>query len=439
MSASDFITRLQQYGDRPMIETGGWGWDETYESFLDGVEQRRKELDIHIGQRKVVGMFLHQSLVPFSFVSGDFRDLIALALNKCITIPYYGVDEREGIDSMVEEDTGQRGPGTINRKYPLIEKLKKRNRAGLVVSSTGTTGKPKWVVHDLDSLFAKYLKLKKAHTVPLVYRLDNVSGIELFTSIAAAGGLFLAPGQNIGPQGLSEFLESLKVRADLLSMTPSYLRLLLMSWIPEVYNNVQNVNLGGERLLPADLERFQKALPNARIHSFYGTTESSSIKTETLAGTNYVKWGREGEDFKVVNNELYLRRRSYHMLGYLLDDQPEHTDWYATRDLVALRQNGFYEVIGRKDIQFNVGGKKVDPVRVEQALMQSGNISACKIESEANALLGNIVVARVIAEAGKEVEANLRRHCVEQLPEHARPMKYVFVDSFELNHRLKGN
>jgi len=429
MSAQQFIDKLARYKERIFAQDSETAY--SYEYFLNSVEDLRAIIRDKNLQRKVV-------LYPVVHSPLTLIDLVALALEKAIVVP---MDSEKSCDprimGLADEDLS--GKGKTN-KFPQkeegIEGLRAEGKAALVLSSSGSTGEPKWVLHDMDALLGKYLKLQHRRTVPLVYQMDNVSGIEVAISIASAGGTLLAPDER-SPQELSGSLQSLGAKPDLLSMTPSYLKLLLLNHVPEVYSNVQHINLGGERLLKQDLELFKKAFPMARIHSFYGTTETSSIKTSTKEGSNWIKWGQEGVDFKVIDGELLLAKGPNQMRKQLF--APLSTDeWYATGDWVVPREEGYYEVVGRKDAVFNVGGKKVDPMAVEQALLSFGQVQACKVLAEPNALLGNMVVAKLVAKKEKELEANLRKWCAQQLPEHAQPMKYYFVQSFEINKRLKA-
>lgn len=429
MSAQQFIDKLASFKENPFVLSRHA--IPTYKDFLEMVTYDREQIREQNLQGKVLLYSSYHGALTLSH-------LTAFALEKIVVIPMdYQRPRDPRILALVDQDlTLGVGKDISPQKDDGIEALRKAGRAGLILSSSGTTGDAKWVLHDFDALFGKYLKLQHPHTVPLVYQMDNISGIEVAISIASAGGTLIDPEER-SPQQLSKKLQDLKVQPDLLSMTPSYLKLLLLNQISEVYNNVQHINLGGERLLQEDLRLFQEAFPKAQIHSFYGTTETSSIRTTTKEGTNWIKWGKEGVDFKVVEGELCLAASPYQMRKQLF--QPtEESDWYATGDLVIPRDEGYYEVVGRKDAVFNVGGKKVDPAAVEQAIMRSTEVALCKVMAEPNALLGNMVVAKLVAAKGKSLEPSLRQLCREHLPEHAQPIKYYFVDSFELSSRLKA-
>ena len=79
---------------------------------------------------------------------------------------------------------------------------------------------------------------------------------------------------------------------------------------------------------------------------------------------------------------------------------------------------------------FITGGEKVDPGRVEQALLSTGLIKEAFVLGMIDARWGEIVTACVIGPAS--AEAALRRAC-EALEPAARPRRYVFVPSMPTN------
>ena len=56
----------------------------------------------------------------------------------------------------------------------------------------------------------------------------------------------------------------------------------------------------------------------------------------------------------------------------------------------------FYKILGRKSEIINVGGDKVYPQEVENILLSMPNVIEATVYSEKNALLENIVCAKIV-------------------------------------------
>ncbi len=152
--------------------------------------------------------------------------------------------------------------------------------------------------------------------------------------------------------------------------------------------NIRMIICGGASL-SKDLECFYK---NIGINLFcgYGMTETSPV-----IAANSPKDSKIGTVGKVFSNvevkiaadrELLVRgpnlMKSYH-------NQPEKTaeiiqdGWLKTGDLAMIDEEGFVKIIGRKKEVFkNANGKYVDPILIEQKLIQTLGF-----------LLGSIVIA----------------------------------------------
>jgi acyl-CoA synthetase (AMP-forming)/AMP-acid ligase II len=76
------------------------------------------------------------------------------------------------------------------------------------------------------------------------------------------------------------------------------------------------------------------------------------------------------------------------------------------------------------------GGEKVDPARVEQALLSTGLIKEALVLGMVDARWGEVVTACVTGPAS--AESALRNAC-EALEPAARPRRYVFVPSMPTN------
>lgn len=141
--------------------------------------------------------------------------------------------------------------------------------------------------------------------------------------------------------------------------------------------NIKMIICGGAAL-SKDLECFYK---NIGINLFcgYGMTETSPVIATNSPKAN--KIGTVGKVFprveiKIADDRELLVRGSNLMKCY--HNQPEKTaeviqdGWLKTGDLAMVDEEGFLKIIGRKKEVFkNANGKYVDPISIEQKLIQS--------------------------------------------------------------------
>ncbi|MXR51389.1 AMP-binding protein [Halovenus sp. WSH3] len=110
------------------------------------------------------------------------------------------------------------------------------------------------------------------------------------------------------------------------------------------------------------------------------------------------------------------------------DDLWDHGDW-AEKD-----EDGFWFLQGRADDVLNVAGRKVGPAEVEGALIDHEAVNAAAVIGADDDTTGTAVVAYVILEEDYEetddLRAELTDHVGEELGKPFRPSELYFVDEF---------
>ena len=106
----------------------------------------------------------------------------------------------------------------------------------------------------------------------------------------------------------------------------------------------------------------------------------------------------------------------------------DHGDW-AQRD-----EDGFWFLHGRADDALNVAGRKVGPAEVEGALIDHEAVNQAAAVGAPDETTGTAVVAYVILDEGVEetddLRAELREQVGEELGKPFRPREVLFVDEF---------
>jgi acyl-CoA synthetase (AMP-forming)/AMP-acid ligase II len=153
----------------------------------------------------------------------------------------------------------------------------------------------------------------------------------------------------------------------------------------------------------------------------------------------WVKLGGEGYQTRVENGILQIKSDSA-MLGYLNAESPFTNDnWFVTGDSVEVKGE-YFRILGRKSEIINVGGEKVFPQEVENAILQIADIVDVLVYSENNPLTGKIVCANIKYKGDKaklDLIKEIKLFCKLNLEQYKVPVKINIVDQTFESERFK--
>ena len=296
---------------------------------------------------------------------------------------------------MEVDDRGVRSWSTgTTAQHPLLLGLKEQAHPGLVLFSSGSTGEPKGALHDFVPLLEKFETPRPARRTMAFLLFDHIGGINTLLHTLSNGGTLVVLHDR-SPEVVCQAIETNRV--ELLPTSPTFLNLLLVSGAHQRYDlsSLQLLTYGTEPMSEGTLRRIHEALPDVTLQQTYGLSELGILRSKSKSSDSlWVKIGGEGFETRVVDGLLEIKARSA-MLGYLNADSPFTDDgWFKTGDRVEV-DGDYYRILGRISEVINVGGAKVDPVEVEDALLQLAGVQDAVVFGEPHDLLGRIVVARV--------------------------------------------
>ncbi len=327
---------------------------------------------------------------------------------------------------------------------PMTESLPSRVRTEWVLMTSGTTGAPKMVMHDLAGLTAAIQARSPAdgaHVWGTFYDIRRYGGLQIFLR-AVLGGASLVLSSAGEP--IADHLTRLAEHGVThLSGTPSQWRRALMS--PAIRNIAPRyVRLSGEIADQAILDSLRNAFPQAAVGHAYASTEAGVgfDVNDGLAGfpTEYVGLIRNGVEMRVLDGSLCIRSSgtatAYVGIEQALADAEGFVD---TGDIVERRGDRYY-FAGRKGGIINVGGLKVHPEEIEAVINRHPQVRMSLVRPKRNPITGSIVVADVVlkseqqvAAAGQiEVRDYIFRLCREVLPRHKVPAAISFVPTLKV-------
>ncbi|HVX55730.1 class I adenylate-forming enzyme family protein [Nocardioides sp.] len=113
--------------------------------------------------------------------------------------------------------------------------------------------------------------------------------------------------------------------------------------------------------------------------------------------------------------------------------------WLRTGDLGRVRPDGYLELTGRSGELFKVGGELVAPKQVEQVLTGHPDVEQAYVAGVPDNRLGEVGWAWVVRTPGSTLtEAELVRHCRDQLAGFKVPRRVVFADADALPKTTTG-
>jgi long-chain acyl-CoA synthetase len=321
--------------------------------------------------------------------------------------------------------------------HPMIGQLREKKHAGLVLFSTGTTGRPKAILHDL-SLFLQRFETPRPTLRTISFLLfDHIGGINTLLHTLFNNGVVVAPVT----RAVEAILHSCeKNHVELLPTTPTFLRMMLMSGVvpDQIPSCLKVISYGTERMDQPTLDELCKLLPAVDFRQTFGMSELGILRVKSEARDSlFMKVGGEGVQTRVVDNVLQIRSQT-RMLGYLNAASPFDADgWYDTKDIVECKGSDLYKVIGRVSDVINVGGLKFMASEVERVALVFPDISLVKAYARDNPITGQHVELLAQPVEGKQLDKTaLQTFLKSSLQAHMVP-KRILVEQISVSHRFK--
>ena len=322
------------------------------------------------------------------------------------------------------------------QNHPMIEELRNRGNAGLVLFSTGTTGRPKAILHDF-SYFLKRFDTPRPTLRTINFLLfDHIGGINTLLHTLFNRGVVVAPKER-SVEGILESVEEHSV--EVLPTTPTFLRMMLMSGlIPDkIPKSLRIITYGTERMDQPTLDQLCELLPKVDFRQTFGMSELGIVRVKSEARNSlFMKVGGTGVETRTVDGVLQIRSAN-RMMGYLNAPSPFNDDgWYDTKDVVE-EKGEFYKVVGRTSEVINVGGLKFMASEVERIALMHDGVSLVKVYGKDNPITGQH--AEIIVQPKKMDgfdKISLKKHLTENLQRHMVPRK-IIVEMVKVGHRHK--
>ncbi len=316
---------------------------------------------------------------------------------------------------------------------------------GEILFTTGTTGKSKGVVQSRRGIEAyletinRSLGMSEDTVILVVTALNHAGGLHrLHMTIHAGGTIVLMDGL----KDLKAFYSNIdRYKVNTLYLPPAGVRILLLfssEQLARLDGQLHFVMTASAPFPETDREKMRALLPSTRLIEAYGSSEVGSVcnidYNSPDAGKGCLGKPYDCVKIKIAENDIIQIRTPMIMLCYL--NEPELTasvfrdGWFVTSDRGYLDENGYLYFLGRGDDVINVGGKKIAPTEVEDAVLRCSGVRDCACTSVADPVAGTSLRLLVCMEEGADfspraIANDLRR----SLEDYKIPSRIERVDS----------
>ncbi|MEC7521818.1 MAG: amino acid adenylation domain-containing protein, partial [Myxococcota bacterium] len=323
-----------------------------------------------------------------------------------------------------------------------------------VLYTSGSTGQPKGVVqthgamaHYVD-VYARRLGLGPEDRLSLFSAFSFDAAIsDTFGAIATGGAVCPYPIKEKGLEGVPAFIE--EAGLTIYHSTPTVLRALMDTVDdPQRLRGLRALVLGGEPVLPSDLERFKERFPRgARFINNLGASECSiSLWTELdhdtrLRGRMPMGAPVERTRVRLLDDDLrdsfvgqLVVQSDFLAVGYLHDAERsarvfgefEGRPAYFSGDIAYARPDGQLVSLGRRDGQVKVRGNRIELGEVESAMMEHPRVRRAVASLQPGPDGAPLLVAHVEGDEGLSRD-DVRAHLRERLPTYMIPTRITMM------------
>ena len=323
--------------------------------------------------------------------------------------------------------------------------------------SSGTTGFPKAILHNHESLMHAAKAEQNHHgqtkddvflCIPPLYHTG--AKMHWFGSLLTGGKAVLLKGT------------SPKTILQAVSEEHCTIVWLLVPWAQDLLLALDNkeldiadydldqwrlMHIGAQPVPPSLIKHWKEYFPNHKYDTNYGLSESIGPGSVHLGVDNIDKVGAIGKagygwETKIIDEqgepvkqgetgELAVKGPGV-MTCYYRDPRATaevlHDGWLYTGDMAMEDEDGFIFLVDRKKDVIISGGENIYPVQIEDFLRTNEAILDVAVIGLADHRLGEISAAIIELKPGVEcTEEDIQEFC-KKLPRYKRPRKIIFAD-----------
>ncbi len=323
--------------------------------------------------------------------------------------------------------------------------------------SSGTTGFPKAILHNHESLMHSCRVEQNHHSqtrddvflcIPPLYHTG--AKMHWFGSFLAGSKAVLLKGTK------PEYI------LDAVSKEHCTIVWLLVPWAQDILEAIESgkvhlsdyeldqwrlMHIGAQPVPPSLIKKWKEIFPNHQYDTNYGLSESIGPGCVHLGVENIHKVGAIGKagfgwEVKIIDEqgntverggvgELCVKGPGV-MTCYYHDEKATnevlHNGWLYTGDMAQEDEDGFIFLVDRKKDVIISGGENIYPVQIEDFIRTHNAVHDIAVIGLPDKRLGEITCAIIEVKEGMTMTEDDVNNLCKQLPRYKRPRQIIFAD-----------
>ncbi len=323
--------------------------------------------------------------------------------------------------------------------------------------SSGTTGFPKAILHNHESLMHSCRVEQNHHSqtrddvflcIPPLYHTG--AKMHWFGSFLAGSKAVLLKGTK------PEYI------LDAVSQEKCTIVWLLVPWAQDILEAIESgkvnladyeldqwrlMHIGAQPVPPSLIKKWKEIFPNHQYDTNYGLSESIGPGCVHLGVENIHKVGAIGKagfgwEVKIIDEqgntverggvgELCVKGPGV-MTCYYHDEKATnevlHDGWLYTGDMAQEDEDGFIFLVDRKKDVIISGGENIYPVQIEDFIRTHNAVHDIAVIGLPDKRLGEITCAIIEVKEGMTMTEDDVNDLCKQLPRYKRPRQIIFAD-----------